>query len=55
MKTKTERTWRRINPYFCLNCGKKRYSFKFNRAKERICTKCGQKVENENQKTLFES
>lgn len=47
------RKWRRINPYICSQCGKPRYSFIFNRAKEKICRSCARNQVPENQPDLF--
>lgn len=33
-RIKRLKKWRRINPYICSKCGKKRYSFIFEKAKE---------------------
>lgn len=45
--------WRRINPYICSKCGKARYSFRYNRAQEKICTVCARNQVPENQQSLF--
>lgn len=48
-----ERKWRRINPYVCSGCGKRRYSFIFTRAKEKLCRLCARDIVPENQPSLF--
>lgn len=45
--------WRRINPYVCRMCSKNRYSFKYTKAHEKICSKCQKLLPDENQIKLF--
>lgn len=50
---KIKKKWRRINPYRCKCCGKKRFAFGYDRAKTAVCRKCEKEPDNENQPTLF--
>lgn len=45
--------WRRINPYRCRICGKKRNSFKYERSKNGVCTVCRKNSVPDNQPQLF--
>jgi hypothetical protein len=49
-----QKKWRRINPYICVGCGKRRLSFKYERAhKEKRCRVCRRVVVDVRQVALF--
>jgi len=45
--------YRRVYPYVCTGCNKKRIAFEYTRAKGKLCTHCEVEKLNENQATLF--
>jgi hypothetical protein len=51
----TNKKWRRINRYTCRGCGKTRYSFKYRRAHDGLCTKCRRDLLPEGQESLFDN
>jgi hypothetical protein len=55
MKPIAHKKWRRINRYTCRSCGKKRYSFKYRRARDGLCTKCTRETVPESQQSLFDN
>lgn len=50
---KNKKKYRHIYSYVCLNCGKTRKTYSFNRFKNEICTICEGKKVPENQLNLF--
>jgi hypothetical protein len=52
MKSLTDKKWRRINRYTFRGCGKLRYSFKYRRAHDGLCTTCTRVLPPENQASL---
>lgn len=46
--------WRRINPYVCKGCNKKRWTFLYERLKESICRTCARDQVPEGMVSLFE-
>lgn len=50
---KTKKKYRHIYSYVCLNCGKTRKTYNFDRFKNEICTLCEGKKVPENQLNLF--
>jgi predicted Zn-ribbon and HTH transcriptional regulator len=54
MRATTQKKWRRINPYTCKKCGRRRLSFYFGRAKTKLCQKCRREIIDENQLKLFD-
>lgn len=52
-KNKATKKWRRINPYICDKCHKRRLSFFFQRAEAKICAKCSKDEVPNNQPSLF--
>lgn len=49
-----KKRWRRINPYICAWCKKKRMSLKYSRAIGEVCTKCVKHLPDEKQTQLFD-
>lgn len=52
-KNKATKKWRRINPYICEKCHKRRLTFFFQRAEAKICAKCSKDEVPDNQPSLF--
>lgn len=46
------KSYRKVYPYQCTNCGKHRIAFLFARASGKLCSKCEPKVVPENQLAL---
>lgn len=48
--------FRRVYPYICVGCERKRFAYKYERAKAAKCTKCCPRVQKvaEGQKSLFD-
>jgi hypothetical protein len=51
-KVASAKKWRRINPYICEHCGKKRMSLKYDRAAGKTCTACKRKQPPKDQAAL---
>jgi len=45
--------WRRLNPYVCRACGNKRFSLKYSRAVDGLCTPCRRSEQVEGQQALL--
>ena len=54
-KVEKEVKWRKIHLYMCIKCNNKRMSFKYWRAKGKMCVKCQRHFINPNQGKLFKS
>ena len=53
MKNRIRKQWRRRYDYVCKKCGELRYTVKYQRKINEICTICDQGNANENQNKLF--
>jgi len=53
-KKTRDKKYRKVYPYVCTECGKRRIAFVFERAKAGKCTKCEQQIVDESQGKLFQ-